>query len=53
MTDLLTAHAHEHLARYKTPRSISWLDELPKIGSGKVLQRELRRPFWEGRGSNV
>ena len=53
MTDLLTVDAHEHLARYKAPRSISWLDELPKTGSGKVLKRELRRPFWEGHGSNV
>ena len=53
MTDLLTVDAHEHLARYKTPRSISWLDGLPKTGSGKVLKRELRRPFWEGHGSNV
>ena len=53
MTDLLTAYAHEHLARNKTPRSISWLDELPETGSGKVLKRELRRPIWEGQGSNV
>jgi fatty-acyl-CoA synthase/long-chain acyl-CoA synthetase len=51
--DDVIAHAHEHLARYKAPRSISWLDELPKTGSGKVLKRELRRPFWEGHGSNV
>jgi acyl-CoA synthetase (AMP-forming)/AMP-acid ligase II len=35
------------------PRSISWLDELPKTGSGKVLERELRQPFWAEHGSNV
>ena len=33
--------------------SISWLDELPKTGSGKILKRELRAPFWAGRTSNV
>jgi acyl-CoA synthetase (AMP-forming)/AMP-acid ligase II len=49
----LAAHAREHLARYKVPRSVSWVDELPKTGSGKVLKRELRRPFWEGHGANV
>lgn len=47
------AHAREHLASYKIPRSISWLDELPKTGSGKILKRELRAPFWVGRDSQV
>ena len=51
--DGVIAYARQHLARYKVPRSISWLDELPKTGSGKVLKRELRQPFWEGHGSNV
>jgi fatty-acyl-CoA synthase/long-chain acyl-CoA synthetase len=49
----VTAHAREHLARYKVPRSISWLDELPKTGSGKILKRELRAPFWADRNVNV
>jgi fatty-acyl-CoA synthase/long-chain acyl-CoA synthetase len=47
------SHAREHLAGYKLPRSISWLDELPKTGSGKILKRELRAPFWDGRASRV
>jgi acyl-CoA synthetase (AMP-forming)/AMP-acid ligase II len=47
------AFARDHLASYKVPRSISWLDELPKTGSGKVLKRELRQPFWADRTSNV
>ena len=49
----LTAHAREHLAGYKVPRSISWMDELPKTGSGKLLKRELRAPYWAGRTSKV
>jgi len=47
------AHAREHLAGYKIPRSISWLHELPKTGSGKILKRELRKPFWADHGANV
>ena len=47
------AHAREHLASYKIPRSIAWIDELPKTGSGKILKRDLRKPYWEGRASNV
>lgn len=47
------AYAREHLANYKIPRSVSFVDELPKTGSGKVLKRELRGPFWAGHGTNV
>ena len=49
----VTAHAREHLAGYKVPRSISWMDELPKTGSGKLLKRELRAPYWADRTSKV
>jgi fatty-acyl-CoA synthase/long-chain acyl-CoA synthetase len=47
------AFAREHLASYKIPRSVTFIDDLPKTGSGKVLKRELRAPFWAGRTSNV
>ena len=38
---------------YKIPRSVRFLPELPKTGSGKILKRELRAPFWAGRTSQV
>jgi len=47
--DGVDAHARAHLAGYKIPRSIDWMDELPKTGSGKILKRELRSPFWADR----
>ena len=43
----ILAYAREHLAGYKLPRSVTFVDELPKTGSGKVLKRELRAPWWE------
>jgi acyl-CoA synthetase (AMP-forming)/AMP-acid ligase II len=46
-------HAREHLAGYKIPRSVSWSPELPKTGSGKILKRDLRAPFWVGRTTKV
>ncbi len=49
----VNAFSRDHLANYKIPRTVSWLDELPKTGSGKILKRELRAPFWEGRASKV
>jgi acyl-CoA synthetase (AMP-forming)/AMP-acid ligase II/uncharacterized protein YndB with AHSA1/START domain len=40
--DDLKAHVRAHLARYKVPREIVFLDELPRNATGKVLKRELR-----------
>jgi acyl-CoA synthetase (AMP-forming)/AMP-acid ligase II len=45
------AFSREHLAGYKTPRSVDFTDELPRTGSGKVLKRVLRAPYWAGQGS--
>jgi fatty-acyl-CoA synthase/long-chain acyl-CoA synthetase len=44
--DEVTAFSREHLAGYKTPRSVAFTSELPRTGSGKVLKRVLREPFW-------
>jgi fatty-acyl-CoA synthase len=32
----------QNLARYKVPREVSFIDELPRTPTGKVLKRELR-----------
>jgi acyl-CoA synthetase (AMP-forming)/AMP-acid ligase II len=46
--DELTAFCKERIAGYKTPRSLELVETLPLSGAGKVLKRELRRPYWEG-----
>jgi fatty-acyl-CoA synthase/long-chain acyl-CoA synthetase len=51
--DQIAAFARERLAGYKVPRSVSFMGEIPRTGSGKILKRELRKPFWEGRKSRV
>ncbi|MGM0494976.1 MAG: long-chain-fatty-acid--CoA ligase [Armatimonadota bacterium] len=38
-------HCSEHLARYKVPRTIRFIGELPRSATGKVLKRELRGRF--------
>jgi long-chain acyl-CoA synthetase len=43
--DELIAFARERLAGYKLPRSIDFVDTLPRTPSGKVLKRELRERF--------
>jgi fatty-acyl-CoA synthase len=48
----LMAHAREHLAPFKLPKAVHFVDELPKNPSGKLLKRELRERFG-GDGSAV
>jgi acyl-CoA synthetase (AMP-forming)/AMP-acid ligase II len=43
----------EHIARYKKPRSVEFVDELPKNNYGKIVKRELREKYWKGRTSRV
>ena len=45
--------SREHLASYKIPRSISFADDIPRTGSGKILKRDLRAPFWAGHETQV
>jgi fatty-acyl-CoA synthase len=51
--EALLAHAREHLAPFKLPKSVHFVDELPKNPSGKLLKRELRERFGDGSGSAV
>ena len=45
--------AREHLASYQKPRSVDFVDSLPKAPTGKILKRELRDPYWTARTRNV
>jgi acyl-CoA synthetase (AMP-forming)/AMP-acid ligase II len=42
----LTEFVRARLAHYKTPRSIDFLDELPKTGTGKIYKKGLREKYW-------
>jgi fatty-acyl-CoA synthase/long-chain acyl-CoA synthetase len=45
--EAVIAHAREHLASYKLPRSVSFAPEIPRNGSGKI------EPFWKGHQTGV
>ncbi|MCB1000654.1 MAG: long-chain-fatty-acid--CoA ligase [Acidimicrobiales bacterium] len=46
-------YARERLARFKCPTSVDWVEALPRNPSGKILKKDLRAPYWEGRTRNV
>jgi acyl-CoA synthetase (AMP-forming)/AMP-acid ligase II len=49
----LIAYCREHLAAYKCPTSVDVLEALPRNPTGKILKRDLRRPYWEGRDRSI
>jgi fatty-acyl-CoA synthase/long-chain acyl-CoA synthetase len=49
----LVEFARGAIAGYKVPRSIAFIDEIPRNASGKILKRVLRDPYWKGRQSRV
>jgi acyl-CoA synthetase (AMP-forming)/AMP-acid ligase II len=42
----LISHCREHLARYKCPRSVDVVAELPRLPTGKLYKRLLRDRYW-------
>ncbi|MGH9060265.1 MAG: class I adenylate-forming enzyme family protein, partial [Acidimicrobiales bacterium] len=45
----LIAFCRERLAGFKCPKSVSFAETLPRNPSGKLLKRELRAQYWEGK----
>jgi acyl-CoA synthetase (AMP-forming)/AMP-acid ligase II len=51
-TDIIS-HCRDKIAGYKVPKSIDFTDVLPRNPSGKLLKRELRKPYWEGKTRQI
>jgi long-chain acyl-CoA synthetase len=45
--------AREHLASYQKPKSVDFVDSLPKAPTGKILKRELKDPYWKEQDRKV
>jgi long-chain acyl-CoA synthetase len=45
--------ARQRIAGYKVPKSVDFVEALPRNASGKVLKRDLRAPYWSGRERQV
>jgi acyl-CoA synthetase (AMP-forming)/AMP-acid ligase II len=49
----LMAFCAERLAGYKKPRSVDFVDDLPRDAAGKLLKRAIREPYWTGAGRRI
>ncbi len=46
-------YCRKHLAGYKCPTSVDWMETIPRNPSGKILKVELRKPYWAGKDRQV
>ncbi|HUZ45987.1 MAG TPA: long-chain-fatty-acid--CoA ligase [Terriglobia bacterium] len=46
-------HCRKHLAGFKVPKSVEFVESLPKGGTGKILKKVLREKCWAGRARRV
>ncbi len=51
--DEIIEFARTQVARFKCPKSVDIVDAIPRNPSGKILKKELRAPYWEGRERRV
>lgn len=49
----LIRYCRDGIAHYKCPRSVDFVDELPRLPTGKLLKRKLRERYWEGRDGTL
>jgi fatty-acyl-CoA synthase/long-chain acyl-CoA synthetase len=49
----IMAFVRDHLAGYKVPREVSFVEAFPRDTAGKLVKRVLREPYWQGRRSRV
>jgi long-chain acyl-CoA synthetase len=49
----ILAFANANLARYKAPRGLDFVAELPRSAAGKILRNKVREPYWKGRARQI
>jgi acyl-CoA synthetase (AMP-forming)/AMP-acid ligase II len=49
----LIAWSADRLAGYKKPRSVDFVDQLPRGNDGKLLKRRVREPYWAAAGRRI
>src|SRR5438270_4918668 len=49
----IIAFTRARIAGFKTPKSVDFIEALPRNASGKILRRHLRDPYWAGKDRQV
>jgi acyl-CoA synthetase (AMP-forming)/AMP-acid ligase II len=51
--EAIIGRVRRHIAGYKAPKSVDFVDTIPRNPSGKILRRDLRAPYWADRARAV
>ncbi|MEM1106502.1 MAG: long-chain-fatty-acid--CoA ligase [Pseudomonadota bacterium] len=51
--DTIIDYAKARIAGYKAPKSVDFVEALPRNPSGKILRKDLREPYWQGQERRV
>ena len=51
--DSILSFARTRIAAFKAPKSVDFVEALPRNASGKILKRQLREPYWGGKDRAV
>ncbi len=49
----IIAYCRQHLAGFKIPKSVDYIDTIPRNAAGKMLKKDLRKPYWEGKDTFI
>jgi long-chain acyl-CoA synthetase len=49
LAEEILAFSRDKLAKFKMPKSVDFVAEMPRDPNGKLYKRKLRDPYWEGR----
>jgi long-chain acyl-CoA synthetase len=53
MREAITWHARGHLAGFKVPKRIDFVEELPRLPSGKIPRATVRAPYWADQSRKI
>jgi long-chain acyl-CoA synthetase len=53
LAEELISFVREQLPAFKSPRTIEFTDDLPRLPSGKIQRRQVREPYWAGRDKQI
>ena len=53
LADELMTFARDSLPAFKAPRTVDFVDDLPRLPSGKIQRRLVREPYWAGRDRQI
>jgi acyl-coenzyme A synthetase/AMP-(fatty) acid ligase len=49
----LIEYTRTKIASYKKPKSVDFVESLPRLFNGKIDKKALRAPYWQGRERQV